>query len=205
MLVTNSITSISSTKLPSLLYNFFVLNCYCFASYGYNHPFLLYIIQFHCMNNVNQLKIKLRWAINSSECITLSKNRILFINQSRHKTSSPIYLLQGHLRDRESGPPPPPPLLILVLRRKSKKNQERLFFSRGNSLCRVVVPSPKIASNLPRIYEKLQCNGEPYRYRQTQILLYSHIRIVSFRDYETIVRYNNMWKSSHTIKLHVLT
>ena len=53
------------------------------------------------------------------------------------------------------------------------------FFLGSNSLRVVVIPIPKIVKNLPRIYERLHCKGEPFvqtdreTHRQTQKSCYS--------------------------------
>ena len=59
------------------------------------------------------------------------------------------------------------------------------FFPRVISLKRKVVTSPKIAINCPRIYEKLHCKGESYRFSgqqdpsvQTDILLLLYNNII---------------------------
>ena len=81
--------------------------------------------------------------------------------------------MQGHFR--KGGGFTHPTLSILVLKR-SKKIFKGQSFLGTISLGRVVIFSPKIVINLPRIYKKLLYKGEPYTHvdtnRQTQILLF---------------------------------
>ena len=52
-----------------------------------------------------------------------------------------------------------------------------VIFLGAISLCRVVVPSQEIVTNLPRTYEKLHCTGEPIESAISEILRYRHTNI----------------------------